>query len=223
MKKKTSPRVIRSEEPPEMTGRDGYRKAEPHLRRDFDYRCAYCMVHEQQVGGTEAFCIDHFKPRSKGGEVNNYSNLYWACIPCNMFKHDKWPTAEQEKKGYRFADPCREKDYGVHFVESDSAELLPQTPCGEYHVLSLRLNRAWLCQLRVERKRKQERLSEAFALQEELEQEIISREDEEAEVKLRLLSFLREEISALQRELTVSIPFIASQDELHRDEHQQDE
>lgn len=54
MKKKTLPRIIRSEETPEMTGRDGYRKAEPHLRRDFDYRCAYCMVHEQQVGGTEA-------------------------------------------------------------------------------------------------------------------------------------------------------------------------
>ena len=31
-----------------------------------------------------------------------------------------------------------------------------------------------------------------------------------AEVKLRLLSFLRNEIEALQRELAVGIPFIAS-------------
>jgi len=89
MKKQTSPRIVRREEPPNMTGRDGYRKAEPYIRRDFDYRCAYCLVHEQQLGGPKAFCIDHFKPRSKGGRVNDYTNLYWACVPCNLFKHDK--------------------------------------------------------------------------------------------------------------------------------------
>ena len=38
MKKQTSPRIVRRETPPKMTGRDGYRKAEPHLRRDFDCR-----------------------------------------------------------------------------------------------------------------------------------------------------------------------------------------
>lgn len=213
MKKQTSPRIVRREEPPKMTGRAGYRKAEPYLRRDFDYRCAYCVVHEQQLGGTKAFCIDHFKPRSKGGRVNDYANLYWSCIPCNLFKHDNWPTAEQRRQGYRFADPCREQDYGVHFVESDVGELMPQTLCGEYHVLTLRLNRAWLRRLRLERNQKQERLNEALALQEELEQTVANRSDPEAEVKLRLLSFLRNEIEALQRELQVGIPFIASHEE----------
>ena len=196
-----------------MTGRAGYRKAEPYLRRDFDYRCAYCMVHEQQLGGTKAFCIDHFKPRSKGGRVNDYANLYWSCIPCNLFKHDNWPTEEQRRKGYRFADPCREQDYGVHFVESDDFELLPQTPCGEYHVLTLRLNRAWLRRLRLERNQKQERLNEALALQEKLEQAVTSCPDAGAETKLRLLSFLRNEIEALQRELAIGIPFITLHEE----------
>lgn len=213
MKKQTLPRIVRREEPPKMTGRAGYRKAELFLRRDFDYRCAYCMVHEQHLGGTKAFCIDHFKPRSKGGRVNDYANLYWACIPCNLFKHDKWPTAVQRRKGYRFANPCHEQDYGVHFVESDIGELPPQTPCGEYHVRTLRLNRAWLRHLRIERNQKQERLNEALTLQEELEGAVTAQPDAEAEVKLRLLSFLRNEIEALQRELTIGIPFIAPHEE----------
>ena len=213
MKEQTSPRIVRRETPPKMTGRDGYRKSETHLRRDFDYRCAYCIVHEQQLGSAKAFCIDHFKPRSKGGRVNDYTNLYWVCVPCNLFKHNKWPTAEQRNKGYRFADPCREQDYGVHFVESDDCELWPQTPCGEYHVLTLRLNRTWLRRLRVERNQKQERLNEALALLDELERTVNAQPDPEAEVKVRLLSFLHNEIEALQRELSIAIPFIAKHEE----------
>ena len=110
MNQRTSLRIQRQELPPVMRGRTGYRNAEPHLRRDFGFRCAYCSVHEQIKGGPKAFCIDHFKPRSKGGPVNDYTNLYWVCIPCNMIKHDKWPTDEQLRRGYRFADPCREQD-----------------------------------------------------------------------------------------------------------------
>ena len=118
MNQRIPPRIQRQELPPVMRGRTGYRNAEPHLRRDFGFRCAYCRVHEQIKGGPQAFCIDHFKPRSRGGPVNDYTNLYWVCIPCNMIKHSKWPTNEQLRRGYRFADPCREQDAGIHFIES---------------------------------------------------------------------------------------------------------
>ena len=67
MNQRTSPRIRRRESPPVMRGRTGYRNAEPHLRRDFGFRCAYCGVYEQIKGGPQAFCIDHFKPQSKGG------------------------------------------------------------------------------------------------------------------------------------------------------------
>ena len=75
---------------------------------------------------------------------------------------------------------------------------------------------------------KQERLNEALALQEEFEQTVANRSDPEAEVrvlggghgvsegkgvKLRLLSFLRNEIEALQRELQVGIPVITLHEE----------
>ena len=90
------PRIKRQETPPKMTGRRGYLKAREYLRRDFENRCAYCMIHETQGGGAEAFWIDHFKPRSKGGYVNDYNNLYWACMP----------SPPERRKGYRFADLC---------------------------------------------------------------------------------------------------------------------
>ena len=90
-------------------------------------------------GGPQAFCIDHSKPRSRGGPINDYINLYWVCIPCNMIKHDRWPTSEQLRQGYRFADPCREQDVGIHFVESDDGLLQPLTTCGEYHDKNIRL------------------------------------------------------------------------------------
>ena len=81
-----------------------------------------------------------------------------------MIKHDKWPTSEQLRQGYCFADSCREQDVGVRFVESDGGLLQPLTACGEYHVSTLRLNRAWLRQHRRDRIQKWTRLNEAYQL-----------------------------------------------------------
>ena len=129
-----------------------------------------------------------------------------------MIKHDKWPTEEQRHRGYRFADPCREQDYGVHFVESDEGVLEPLTPCGEYHVSMLRLNRAWLRELRLARLQKQSQLNEAKQLREELESLIAAKPaDATSEMKQRLLGFLAHEIEALQSELAVAIPWISTQ------------
>ena len=205
----TSPRIRRQAVPPVMRGRDGYRNAEPYLRSDFGYRCAYCGVHERAMGGAQAFCIDHFKPRSRGGASNDYTNLYWVCIPCNSNKHDRWPSREQRRKGYRFADPCREQDLGVHFVGSHDGLLRPLTPCGEYHVSVLRLNRLWLCELRRERLHKQSRLDEALQLCQSLELAIETQpSDAAAEMKHRMLAFLYQEIEALQNDLAVAISLV---------------
>ena len=212
MRQSTVPRIRRQESPPVMRGRFGYRNAQPYLRRDFNHRCAYCCVHEQQIGGPQGFCIDHFKPRSKGGPVNEYTNLYWVCRSCNMIKHDKWPTREQHRRGYRFADPCREQDGGAHFVESDDGLLQPLTPCGEYHVSTLRLNRTWLREHRRFRTQKQSRLNVAHQLRAEVESAFETRQvDATAQMKYRLLSFLSQEIEELQTELAVAIPWIPTQ------------
>jgi hypothetical protein len=185
-----------------MTGRDGYLHAREHLRRDFDSRCAYCMIHEQQVGGAEAFWIDHFHPRSKGGRANDYANLYWTCMGCNRIKGDVWPTPSERRRGRRFADPCKEQDYGRHFQENEHAELLPQTPCGEYHLRVLRLNRPHRVARRRERNEFGALLAEALGLIERLEQESPTRRERV------VIDHLRREIERLQAELAIAIPFV---------------
>jgi hypothetical protein len=124
-----------------MRGENGYLKAREHLRRDFACRCAYCLIHENRAGGPEQFWIDHFWPRSKGGPLNDYANLYWSCMGCNGFKSDHWPTPAEAEGGYRYADPCREWDYGTHFAEDETGRLVAITNCGTYHIARLRLNR----------------------------------------------------------------------------------
>jgi hypothetical protein len=185
-----------------MTGRDGYLKAREPLRRDFDCRCAYCMIHEQQVGGEEAFSIDHFQPRSQGGRVNDYANLYWACIGCNRIKGDAWPTSPERRRGWRFADPCKEPDYGVHLLENEHAEIVPQTPCGEYHLRMLRLNRPSRLARRRERYELEARLAEALSLVERLERSAPTQPESE------VIAHLRREIGLLQSTLAIAIPFV---------------
>ncbi len=205
MKQPSPPRIVRKETPPPMKGRDGYLKAREHLRRDFQQRCAYCMVHEQQIGGREVFSIDHLHPRSKGGRVNDYANLYWSCGGCNHFKSESWPTPAERRQGARFADPCREQDYGVHFIENEQGELVPQTRCGEYHILTLRLNRLSRVQYRRARNRMTAQLAEAVALLEQLKREPAT------DLKRRLIAHIQQEIEWLQSELAIAIPFIPPQ------------
>jgi HNH endonuclease len=48
--------------------------------------CEYCKCPAEFT--TELFSIEHILPRSKGG-LDDYINLAWACIGCNIFKSDK--------------------------------------------------------------------------------------------------------------------------------------
>ena len=206
-----SPRIVRREAPPKMIGRDGYRKAREHLRRDFAYRCGYCMLHERHGGDAGAFCIDHFQPRSKGGRVNDYANLYWACIPCNRYKGDLWPTPSERRVGRRFADPCQEQDYGIHFFENGQGMLIPQTPCGEYHAQLLRLNRPLLVKRRLERDEFITRRAEAVTLVEQLKRQISALPDDQAALQREILAHVLREIEAADKELASTIPLIPSQ------------
>jgi len=162
------------------------------------------MIHEQQMGGDEAFWIDHFQPRSKGGRANDYGNLYWTCMGCNRIKGDAWPTPSERRRGRRFADPCKEQDYGVHFLENEQGELVPQTPCGEYHLQMLRLNRPHRVARRRERNEVQTLLAEALSLIERLEAASPTRRERE------VISHLRREMERLRSDLAVAIPFISA-------------
>lgn len=179
-----SGRVTRKESPPEMTGRTGYRACKEHLRRDFENRCAYCCIHEDEAGGDEHFWIDHLKPVSKHGPVNEYDNLYWACMGCNRHKGASWPDATMSALGYRFVDPCIEQDYGAHFYEDVDGTLHPLTRPGTYHLDKLNLNR------RSRKKRRRERSEFLAALQVAIELAAKKRNEAAAKDEIAGLEFI---------------------------------
>src|SRR5437879_2084972 len=104
----------RRADPPQESN---YRRYKQALREDFEYRCAYCLLHEGDPygGGFRHFQIDHFRPRIKFPELTNtYSNLYYSCAWCNGAKSQKWPSDVEHTHGFVFVDPCVEDLYATH-------------------------------------------------------------------------------------------------------------
>jgi uncharacterized protein (TIGR02646 family) len=119
-----------------------YREYGPFLRRDFLGRCAYCERTEEYLGGTEAFEVEHFKPKSKFPDlICDYKNLYYACRGCNGHKSETWPSEDQISRGQRFADPCVEDPYVHHLRECGDGTVEPLTECGSYSNGHIRLYR----------------------------------------------------------------------------------
>jgi hypothetical protein len=132
----------RRSDPPAVSNYKQYKQA---LREDFQYRCAYCILHEgpHGVGGFHQFQIDHFRPRNKFPELTNtYSNLYYACSWCNRAKSDTWPSDEEQTLGFVFVDPCIEDLYTTHAsLDPSTGKLNPRTNAGDFTITEIQLNR----------------------------------------------------------------------------------
>lgn len=134
------------------------------LRLDFEFRCAYCLIHEADYQGHESFQVDHFRPKSKFRDLERtYSNLYYACILCNKTnrKGANWPSEEEADRGERFVDPCSE-DWEEHVEFREDGSARPLTPAGRYSERVLGLNRS---QLRAHRQEFPWEYSDRSALQ----------------------------------------------------------
>ena len=119
------------------------------LRRDFQYRCAYCLTQEFFLGGEAGFHIDHHHPVSgpHGDEALRavYANLYWSCAECNTNKGDTWPDATEYAQGQRFIDPCEAwGDHELHWQFHPDGTLEALTPEGRYTDFHLLLWRDFL-------------------------------------------------------------------------------
>ncbi len=133
---------IRKETPPRFGSYTAYK---PLLRRDFLFRCAYCLIHEGHFGGLRNFHIDHFQPKGKFPDLTlKYANLYYSCSVCNTTKGEVWPSPKEVAAGYSFADPCAVDPYEMHFRLDDDRKLRPNTKTGQYTIGHLRLNRRQL-------------------------------------------------------------------------------
>lgn len=139
-----------------------YTDYRPLLRQDFQYRCAYCLLHEYFLGGEAGCCIDHHRPvhgrYAHPDLVADYNNLYWCCHECNENKGDVWPSPDDYESGLRFLDPCQpEDDHGLHWRVLPNGVLEPLTPTGRYTIRRLKLWRPFL----------QHHRAKTFLLQEE--------------------------------------------------------
>jgi len=94
---------------------------------DFEERCAYSMIHQENCG---AFEVDHFDATRKGDIVQDYRNLFPAHPICNRSKSNK-PKERELREGNRFLNPYREWDYNEHICEDpDTHELIGKTKPG---------------------------------------------------------------------------------------------
>jgi hypothetical protein len=148
------------------------------VRREYGYRCGYCGVHEEELGGELE--VDHFQPRSAGGS-DHLDNLVYCCPTCNRLKGDFWPSDHPPATGRCLLHPKRD-DPLVHFREEEDGRLTALTETGVFHIERLRLNRPPLVALRRARQKMVQLLRELTAAQEEQTQ-------------------LRERIASLEKEL----------------------
>ncbi len=148
-------KIVRCADPGPVSKYNDYK---PHLQPLFRSRCAYCISHEEMMGGYDAMEVDHFRPLSRPEFKhleNEWTNLYYACRLCNGRggKSNHWPTDEEEARGLRFIDPC-EDDPDDHLRitrhpnSGDLCWLRALTPAGRYTRDKIGLNRKQLIDIR---------------------------------------------------------------------------
>ena len=108
-------------------------------------QCVYCTISEGEYGGIDNFHIEHFRPKSIFGALENeIDNLFLACAICNRFKSDEWPGEPQiAGNTATFLDPST-ANYHSHISFAPDATLSGQTVAGIYIIERLFLNRGQL-------------------------------------------------------------------------------
>lgn len=160
-------RILRGADPGPVAK---YRDYKPDLQPLFRFRCAYCISHEELMGGYDAMEVDHFRPPNRPEFKHlekEWANLYYTCRRCNAHKWNHWPTTEEKGRGLRFVDPC-EDDPDDHLRMTrhpDTADfcwLRALTPAGRYTIDKIRLNRKQLIDIRRALVRQEREVQEAI-------------------------------------------------------------
>lgn len=142
-------RIHRTVPTPQSKASKDYSAFRPHVRKDFEECCAYCLRHEDWADGQETFELDHFHPLSLfPDKVCDFYNLYYSCHRCNYLKLDHWPPDELIQKGIGFVDLCKD-NFDQHFRATADGRWEPLTESARYTARILRLNGPHLIQRRL--------------------------------------------------------------------------
>jgi hypothetical protein len=108
--------------------------------------CEYCL--SQMRYSTHSFAVEHIMPRTRGGKTIE-SNLALACQGCNEHKHVKVKARDPLTGKLAALFHPRRQHWAEHFIWSaDALEILGLTPAGRATVVTLRLNRTEVINLR---------------------------------------------------------------------------
>ncbi len=129
------------------------------VRQRANFSCEFCGVDETDTGGR--LTIDHFHPKSKGGD-NRLDNLLYCCIRCNQYKFDYWPRKPSDPGLWNpRQDPAID-----HFLSLGDGTLHPLTPTGAFTLRRLRLNRPPLIAHRLNKRRNMENTNQLLRYRE---------------------------------------------------------
>jgi hypothetical protein len=113
------------------------KKALPHLIKDFNGHCAYCLDPKEFRAPSQNH-VEHFDCKLKGRKRHFYKNLMLACAACNMSKHDK-PVNNPFDKEQRLLNCTEENEFVEHIRETEDGQWEAMTPAGHYHLESIQL------------------------------------------------------------------------------------
>ena len=121
-----------------------------HERREVAERaaflCEYCKTPEAYA--VRPFDIDHVWPSSREGSGST-DNLALACQGCNSYKHARTAGRDPVTGATVSLFNPRQDAWETHFTWSqDFTEILGLSPTGRVTVITLRLNRPGLVNLR---------------------------------------------------------------------------
>jgi hypothetical protein len=136
--------VVRGADPGPFSEHSSYK---PFLQSLFRRRCIYCR--KPDITGEEGFGVDHYKPKvlfDSRRDANAWSNLFYACNPCNRRKEDYWPTARERRAAAYFPNPCA--DVMLSHLRFTGATVVAISPCGRFVEEALELNDEGLVKLR---------------------------------------------------------------------------
>jgi hypothetical protein len=144
----------------------GYRAYKDKLRIEFLHRCAYCETREPEIGGSQSFHIDHYRPKNRFPElICTYENLIYSCRNCNSYKGDYWPNYLQEFLGKIIINP-RHDQIDKH-IDTSSFTWSGITTRGEWTVKKLKLDSPMLSQRREDRMRIEKKIQQLTSIVED--------------------------------------------------------
>jgi HNH endonuclease len=114
-----------------------YQTYKTYLKQEFDEKCIYCLTPD--ILKEESFCVEHYKPKSRFKSLEtDYSNLYYACLKCNSYKGEFWPTEKAYKLGSYLPNPC--DDIMFEHLRYKEVEVVPHSVTGKFAEELLHLN-----------------------------------------------------------------------------------